>query len=183
MRFIKSLLLATSLIALPSLASAKSVLSPGELSVGAELFPSALVTAGDFVTPPDRNATPMTGFNVRYAFSQQLAVTGNVGLHIITVADDQEDPAAAYSVGVGAQLNFAESKTAAFLLKGGVEFIPRIDNDQELGVRLWIGPGVESRFTDALSLQFYTQLMDLQLGGDTRFDITVVPSVAMFIYF
>jgi hypothetical protein len=180
---IPSLLLVASLLALPSAASALPVLSPGELSVGAELFPSAL-THRNFALPSDRNVTPSTGFNIRYAFNQQFALMGTLGLGIVTIADDVEDPPVAYSVGVGGQFNVAESRYAAVLLRGGLQFIPRLDRGrQELGVRLHAGPGVEARIADPVSIQFYTALFDLQLGGDTRFDLEIVPSVAMFLYF
>lgn len=176
------LLLVASLFVLPATVSAAPVLSPGELSVGAEFSPASR-TYPRFAIAPDRDATPSAGFNVRYAFSQQLAVTGTVGFQWVTIADGVEDPAVAYSFGVGGQFNFAQSKLAALMVKGGLQFIPRVDRDQELGVRLYVGPGVEARVVEALSIQFYTALMNLQLGGDTRFDLEVMPSLAMYLYF
>lgn len=179
---ISSLLLLASLVLLPAAASAAPVLSPGQLSVGAEFAPSTF-THSRFSIPYDRDATPSAGFNIRYAFSQQLAVMGTVGFAWTTIADDRPDPAAAYSFGIGGQFNVAESRLAAFMIRGGLQFIPRIDDDQELGVRLHLGPGVEARIADPISIQFYTALMNLQLGGDTRFDLEVMPSIAMFLYF
>ncbi len=182
---IRSLLLASALVAVPSFASAIPVLRAGEFSVGAEILPAEVIS--DFVpVGSDNGATPSTGFNLRYAFDERLALIGTLGFSLVTVADDLEDPPARYSVGVGGQFNVFQSERAAFIFRGGLQFIPRDDNgpdDQELGVRLWAGPGVEARVAEALSLQFYTAMLDLQLGGDTRFDLDIIPSIGMFLYF
>lgn len=179
-------IVALSLFAIPAAASAKPVLSPGELSVGAELFPTQLISVGQTPSPNfDRGVTPATGFNVRYAFDQMVALYGTIGFSYTTVSDDADDSPVLYALGVGGQLDFAESERATFLFKGGVQFLPRFDDDgdQELGVRIHAGPGVEARVTDALSLQFATGLFNLQFGGETRFDLELMPSVAAFIYF
>ena len=182
MRF-RSLLIAALFAAVPSAASAVPVLQAGEFSVGAEILPAEII-AGDFVAQAsDRNATPSTGFNLRYAFDNRLALIGTLGFSLVTIADDREDEAMRYSVGIGGQFNLIQSQSTAFFFRGGLQFIPRLDQDQELGVRLWAGPGVEARVADPLSIQFYTALMDLQLGGDTRFDLEVVPSIGLFLYF
>jgi len=183
---IRSLLFAAALLAVPSFASAAPVLRAGEFSVGAEILPAEII-AGDFVAEPsDRNATPSTGFNLRYAFDDRLALIGTLGFDLVTVADDAEDAPIRYSVGVGGQFNLIQSQHTAFFFRGGLQFVPRIDRqdgDQELGVRLWAGPGVEARVAEPLSIQFYTAMLDLQLGGDTRFDLEIVPSIGLFLYF
>jgi len=189
---IRSLIVAGILVAVPSLASAIPVLRPGELSVGAEILPNEHVT-GDFLVPSDRGASPGAGFNVRYSFDDQVAVIGSIGLAMTTIGDDVDDPPLAYAVGVGAQFNVFQSSRAAFLFRGGLQFVPRCDDgnpyrllcadDQELGVRVWAGPGVEARVAEPLSIQFYTSLLDLQLGGETRFDLEIVPSLGLFLYF
>ena len=185
--YIRSLLFAAALAAVPSLASAVPVFRPGEVSVGAEVLPAEII-AGDFIAQDsDRNATPSTGFNVRYSFDDRLALIGTLGLSYVTIADDsEEEDAMRYSLGVGGQFNLVQSNQAAFFFRGGLQFIPRIDRgdgDQELGVRLWVGPGVEARVAEALSVQFYTAMLDLQLGADTRFDFEIVPSLGLFLYF
>jgi len=186
---IRSLVLAAAIAALPSFASAVPVFRPGEVSVGAEVLPAEIV-AGDFIAvDSDRNATPSTGFNIRYSFDDRLALIGTLGLSYVTIADDADDPAMRYSLGVGGQFNLIQSNQAAFFFRGGLQFIPRLDFDpregeeQELGVRLWVGPGVEARVAEALSVQFYTAMLDLQLGADTRFDFEIVPSLGLFLYF
>jgi hypothetical protein len=185
---IRSLVLAVALAASPSIASAVPVFQPGEFSVGAEFAPSELF-AGDFVAAEsDRNATPSTGFNLRYSFDNRIALIGTLGLSYVTIADDRDDPDLRYSLGIGGQFNLVQSSRAAFFFRGGLQFIPRFDFepqdvDQELGLRLWAGPGVEARVAEPLSIQFYTAMLDLQLGGDTRLDFEIVPSIAMFLYF
>ena len=179
---ILSLLFVAALAALPSIASAAPVFRPGEFSVGAEILPANAIT-GDFVVGPDRDATPSTGFNLRYSFDNRLALIGTLGFDFATLADDRDDPDARYSVGIGGQFNLFQGQSTAFFFRGGLQFIPRLDEDQELGVRLWVGPGVEARVAEPLSIQFYTAMLDLQLGGNTRFDIEIVPSIGLFLYF
>ncbi len=189
---IQSLLFAAALLALPTAAAAQtqargpSVLQPGEFSVGAEILPADVINAQFLAATSDNGATPSTGFNLRYAFDNRLALIGTLGFSLVTVADKQDDPPARYSVGVGGQFNLIQSGSTAFFFRGGLQFIPRDDDgpdDQELGVRLWAGPGVEARVADPLSIAFYTSMLDLQLGGDTRFDLEIVPTVGMWLYF
>jgi len=163
---------AAFLLALPSAASARSVLSPGELSVAAELV-------GDGAP----RVSPSAGFLVRYALSHDLALFGDLALfHRFRKGDD---PATFYAVGGGAQFVPFSSKHASVLLRGGLQFIPRPDNDgQELGIRFYAGPGVEARLTDNFSLQFFASFLDLQVGGDsTDFDIGLLPSIGAYLYF
>lgn len=183
---IRSLLFAALVAVVPSLASAAPVLRAGEFSVGAEVLPSEII-AGKFIAADnDAGATPSTGFNLRYALDNRLALIGTLGFDFVTQADDADDPAVSYSVGVGGQFNLVQSQYSAFFFRGGLQFVPRLDKDgsgRELGVRLWAGPGVEARVAEPLSIQFYTAMLDLQFGGATRFDITVVPSIGLFLYF
>ena len=178
---IGSLLVAFALFVIPSLADAAPVLRAGEVSVGAEILPSEIL-GGTFTRSSDRHASPSAGFNVRYAFDERLALIVTAGLFVSDEAD-REDEGAAYALGAGGQFNLFQSRSTAFMLRGGLQFIPRFDRDQELGVRLWVGPGVESRVAEQLSLALYTPLVDLQLGGNTRIDLEIVPTVAMFLYF
>lgn len=181
---IPSLLLVAAVASLPSLSSAAPVLRAEELSVGVEILPSDVLQSNFLAATEDLGATPSTGFNVRYALDDKLAVIGSLGFSLVTVADDADDPAVKYAIGAGAQYNLLEKRSSAVFVRGGLQFIPRSDGgDQELGVRFWAGPGLEARVAEALSIQFYTAMMDLQFGGDTRFDLEVVPSVGMFLYF
>lgn len=159
--------------AIPTTSSARSVLSPGELSVGVELI-------GALSFP---KVSPSAGFLARYAISQDFAAFGELGF--ASRFQEGGNPPAFYAIGGGLQWNPVTSKYAAVLLRGGLSLIPREgDNGQVLGVRFYVGPGVEARLTDAFSLQFFTALMDLQIGGvSTDFDLSVMPSVGAFIYF
>jgi hypothetical protein len=183
---IRSILLVAAVAALPSLAfAATPVLRSGELSVGAEILPSDVLQQRFLAATEDRGATPSTGFNIRYAFDNKLALIGSVGLSLATIADDQDDAPVKYAVGVGGQYNLLQKNATAIFVRGGLQFVPRSDDkgDQELGVRFWTGPGIEARVAEQLSLQFYTAMLDLQLGGDTRFDLEIVPSIGMFLYY
>lgn len=175
-----------SLLLSPALAFAKPVLSPGELSVGAEFFPfngmdgrvTGLAVDG---TP---HISPSIGFNVRYALDQSLAIYGD--LAFFHRFREGTDPATFYAVGAGAQFNAISSRMASMLFRGGVQFLPRLNDsmNQVFGARFYVGPGVEARVADALSLQIYSPLLDLQVGGDsTDFDINLMPSLALFVYF
>lgn len=183
---IGTLLVAAVLFLVPSLAGAAPVLRAGELSVGAELQTELFHI--DFVRPSDRFVSPGTGFNVRYAFDERFALIGTLGLFVSDEADVDDGPQA-YAVGAGVQFNLVQSRSTALMLRGGIQFIPRTDvdpegaDDQELGIRIWMGPGVETRVAEQLSLALYTPLADLQLGGNTRFNLGIVPTLAMFLYF
>lgn len=51
-------------------------------------------------------------------------------------------------------------------------------------MRFYMGPGVEARVSEALSLQIYSPLIDLGIGGwSTTLDFNLMPSLAMFVYF
>lgn len=165
-------LVAAFLLAFPAAASARSVLSPGELSVAAELV-------GD----GSPRVSPSAGFLVRYALSHDLAFFGD--LAFFNRFQKGEDPPAFYAIGGGAQFVPFSSKHASVLLRGGVQFIPRADEDgQELGIRFYAGPGVEARLTDNFSLQFFASFLDLQIGGaSTDFDIGLLPSIGAYLYF
>ncbi|AKU92315.1 hypothetical protein [Vulgatibacter incomptus] len=185
-------LAAAALLAIPAAASAKtsstSVISPGELSVGAELFQEFNLARGTGLESSGLTEfSPSAGFVVRYGLAQDVALLGTLGfLHRIR---DGEDPATFYSIGAGVQWDFINSKYASVLLRAGAQFLPRLsrkDNElhQTLGVRFYAGPGVEARVTEALSLQFSTALLDLQVGGEsTDVDIGFLPAVSAFLYF
>jgi hypothetical protein len=124
------------------------------------------------------------GFNVRYAIDQSLAVYGNLAL--FHRFQEGADPATFYAVGAGAQLNAVSSRLASMLFRGGVQFLPRLNDsgNQVFGARFYAGPGVEARVAEAMSLQIYSPMLDLQVGGDsTDFDINLLPSLALFVYF
>lgn len=179
-----------SLFATPAFAQEqRSVLSPGELSVGAEFFPETFQSAFSNVEGVAASVSPSAGFVVRYAASRDLAFLGTLGFfHRIQKGDD---PATFYALGGGVQYEAITSKLASVFLRGGLQFIPRpanVDDDddatQDFGVRFYAGPGIEARITEAFSLQFYTALLDLQIGGrSTDFDIAFVPAIAGYLYF
>lgn len=179
-----------TLFATPALAQAhRSVLSPGELSVGAEFFPENFQTAFSNVDGAQQAVSPSAGFVVRYAMSRDLAFLGTLGFfHRVQKGDD---PATFYAIGGGVQYELIASKLASVFLRGGLQFIPRpanTDDDsgasQDFGVRFYAGPGVEARITEAFSLQFYTALVDLQVGGrSTDFDLGFLPAIAGYLYF
>lgn len=173
---IRVILLAAAIAALPTAASARSVLSPGELSVAAELV-------SDLAVRETEKVSPSAGFQVRYAFSHDFAAFGE--LAFFHRFQDGEDPPAFYAIGGGIQWVPFSSPLASVFLRGGAQFIPRAGSGgQVLGFRLYAGPGVEARLTDSFSLQFFTALTDLQIGGEsTDFDIQVLPSVGGFLYF
>lgn len=185
MKIWRTLLLSAAFLLTPVASFAKPVLSAGEFSVGAEFFPFnglATVRTGLHVDGI-RQVAPQMGFNLRYAFNQQFAVLGNLGFfHRI---QDGPDPNTYYSVGAGMEFNFVSTQSTAALFKGGLQFIPRPDGaDQDLGIRIFMGPGVEARVSDALSLQIYSPLIDLQVGGhSTDFDFNLLPNLALFVYF
>lgn len=185
MRTTRILALLAILICVPATASARSVLSPGELSVGAEFHPfnglSSRFTDLDLSRVP--TVSPSIGFIGRYAFSSRVAVYGNAGFfHRFRKGND---PATFYAIGLGGQVDVFSSRLASFLFRGGLQFLPREDdNEQEFGVRLYVGPGFESRVADNLSLQIYSPLVDVQIGGDhTDFDLNLMPHLALFLYF
>lgn len=185
MKLWRILTLTGTLLLTPVLAGAKPVLSAGELSVGAEFHPfnglSTLRT--DLDVAGIRETSPMIGFNLRYAVSQQLAAYGNFAFfHRI---QDGPDPATFYAIGGGIELDFISTRSTAGLLKAGLQFLPRRDgNEQDFGVRFFVGPGVEARVADALSLQIYSPLFDLGIGGQsTTFDFNLIPNLALFVYF
>lgn len=182
----RTLSLVASLLLTPALASAKPVLTPGELSVGAEFFPfngmDARVTGLAVDGTP--HVSPSIGFNLRYALDQNLAVYGT--LAFFHRFREGSDPATFYALGAGAQLNAISSRLASVLFRGGVQFLPRLNDsfNQVFGARFYAGPGVEARVSESLSLQIYSPLLDLQVGGDsTDFDINLLPSLALFVYF
>ncbi len=161
------------LLALPATASANSVLSPGELSIGAEFFPERGFS----------KVSESAGLVARYALSSDLALLGTFGLmHRI---QDGRDPPTFYAIGGGAQYQAISSKLASVFLRGGVQFIPRAGREgQVLGVRLYAGPGVEARLTEAFSLQFMFSMLDLQIGGvSTDFDLGLLPAIGGYLYF
>lgn len=165
----------------------RSVLSPGELSIGAEFFPETFNTAFSNVDGASRAVSPSAGFVLRYAASRDLAFLGTVGM--FHRFQKGEDPATFYAVGGGVQWEAFASKFASVFVRGGLQFIPRPsdfddENRQVLGVRIYAGPGVEARITEAFSLQFYTALLDLQIGGvSTDFDIGILPAIGGYLYF
>lgn len=186
MKFFRILSLTAALLLSPAAAFAKPVLSAGELSVGAEFFP--FNGTGTRFTGLDVSRTnvvsPSIGFNVRYALDQSLGVYGDVAL--FHRFQEGGDPATFYAVGGGVQFNAISSTMSSFLFRGGVQFLPRLNDErkQVFGARFYAGPGVEARVADALSLQIYSPMLDLQVGGDsTDFDINLLPNLAMFVYF
>src|SRR5690554_3176637 len=103
-------LVAAVLLMVPSSASALPALSPGELSVAAEL-------ASDLGTSSYRKVSPNSGFLVRYALSHELAVYGELAFfHRFT---EGRNPPAFYAIGGGAQFVPFSSKHASVLLRGG----------------------------------------------------------------
>ncbi|HWV37168.1 MAG TPA: outer membrane beta-barrel protein [Vulgatibacter sp.] len=179
-----------TLFAAPALAQEqRSVLSPGELSLGAEFFPEPFQTLLSNVDGVAGSVSPSAGFVIRYAASRDLAVLGTVGFfHRIQKGDD---PATFYAIGGGLQYEAITSKLASVFFRGGLQFIPRpsgFDDDgepeQDFGVRFYAGPGIEARLTEAFSLQFYTALLDLQIGGtSTDFDLAFIPAIGGYLYF
>jgi len=178
-----------TLFATPAFAQEqRSVLSPGELSIGAEFFPETFQTASSNVVGIAPSVSPSAGFVARYAASRDLAFLGTLGFfHRIQKGDD---PATFYAIGGGVQYEAITSKLASVFLRGGLQFIPRPangdddDSSQDFGVRFYAGPGVEARITEAFSLQFYTAMLDLQIGGrSTDFDIGFLPAIAGYLYF
>lgn len=186
MKYWRILLLTAALLLTPVASFAKPVLSAGELSVGAEFFPFNGLASREIDLDASRAPffSPHMGFNVRYAFSQQFAAYGNIGLfHRI---QDGPDFGTLYAIGAGLQFDFISTRMTSALFKGGIQFLPRLDDtlDQDFGVRFFAGPGVEARVSDALSLQLYSPLFDLQVGGwSTTFDFNLLPSLAVFVYF
>lgn len=172
-------------LALPSFASARPVLSPGELSVGAEFhsFNSPSIGRTGLEASATPNVSPGLGFTGRYALSNEFAILGEAAFfHRFRKGGD---PATLWAVGAGMQYNLIPSRLAAILLRAGVQFLPRPDVDgQEFGVRFYAGPGFEARVAEALSLQIYSPLLDLQVGGDsTDFDLNLLPNLGIFLYF
>lgn len=186
MKLWRILLLTAALLLTPTIAAAKPVLSAGEISVGAEFFPlNGLTSIRTGLAPAQVSQTsPQIGFNVRYALNQQLAAYGNVAFyHRIQKGPE---PATFYAVGAGMELDFLSTRSTAALFKGGIQFLPRLDEgrEQEFGVRFFAGPGVEARVADALSIQIYSPLLDLGVGGmSTTLDFNLLPSMALFVYF
>lgn len=180
------LLLSAVLLLTPVASVAKPVLSAGELSLGAEFHTfnawAGAHTGLQFQTVPF--VSPSIGFNLRYAMSQRAAILGEVGFfHRI---QDGEDPDTFYSLGVGVQFDYISTRQASALLRAGFQFHPRPDErfDQDFGVRFYVGPGFEARVSDALSLQIYSPLIDLGIGGfSTTLDFNLIPNLALFIYF
>lgn len=186
MKFWRTLSITAALLLTPAASFAKPVLSAGELSVGAEFFPfnglTTIHTNLEGANVP--HFSPQIGFNLRYAFSQQLAAYGNFAFfHRV---QEGPDPATLYAVGAGLELDFISTRSTAALFKGGIQFHPRLDEmrDQDFGVRFFVGPGVEARVADGLSLQIYSPLLDLQVGGrSTDLDFNLLPNLALFVYF
>jgi len=186
MKHWRKLLLSAALVLTPVVSFAKPVLSAGELSIGAEFHPfnglNSFKTGLDFDRIP--HVSPSIGFNLRYAMSQRAAIFGDVAFfHRIQEGDD---PATFYAIGAGVQLDYISTRQTSALLRAGFQFHPRLDDDfdQDFGVRFYVGPGFEARVSDALSLQIYSPLLDLGIGGfSTTFDFNLIPSLALFIYF
>lgn len=186
MRFAFPLLAVLTLLATPALAeSPRTVLSPGEVSIGAEFFPEHFTTVFSGLDGAPK-VSPSSGLVFRYATSHDLAVIGTVGFfHRFRKGDD---PPTFWAVGGGLQYEAFASRFASVFLRGGLQFLPRPSNNetgsQDFGARFYAGPGVEARITEAFSLQFYTALIDLQVGGiTTDFDIGILPSIGGYLYF
>lgn len=180
------LVLTAAILLTPVASVAKPVLSAGEFSVGAEFFPfnglNTFRTGLDVDRVPQ--VSPSVGFNFRYAFSQQFAAYGDLAFfHRVQEGPDFDT---FYAIGAGVQFDFVSTRHASALFRGGLQFHPRIDDDldQDFGVRFYMGPGVEARVSEALSLQIYSPLIDLGIGGwSTTLDFNLMPSLAMFVYF
>lgn len=186
MRLALPLFAVLTLLASPALAEApRTVLSPGELSVGAEFFPENFEFAFNGVEGSTA-VSPSSGFVLRYATSRDLAFLGTVGF--FQRLHKGRNPATFYAVGGAVQYEAFASKFASVFFRGGLQFIPRPSHSeggsQDFGARFYGGPGVEARITEAFSLQLFTALIDLQVGGiSTDFDIGILPAIGGYLYF